>query len=237
MRPKNQHDELWDGARTGVEHSIDFFGVDEAHPLSSFQKFIELASSNSGPSTCWYDDKTTDRPDVLREIVRGRGSDSSRLESPTAFLHEQRVIKSPAEIELMRRTCEIASQAVNTTMKESKAGDSEHHIFARVDYHCRMRDASFLAYPPVVAAGNNATTIHYINNTQVAKDGEMVLIDAGEKLIPTITIHQSIAVAGTTPVVRLCRGLLFFQDWYECRPATWLGFRRCFDGTCNIVIH
>lgn len=42
-----------------------------------------------------------------------------------------------------------------------------------------MNDAQFLAYPPVVAAGNNANVIHYINNTQVAKDNEMVLMDAG----------------------------------------------------------
>lgn len=42
-----------------------------------------------------------------------------------------------------------------------------------------MGDAQFLAYPPVVAAGNNANVIHYINNTQVANDGELVLMDAG----------------------------------------------------------
>lgn len=184
MRPKNEHDELWDGPRTGAEHSVDFFGVDEAHPLTSFQKFIEQASS-TGASSYWYDEKASIRPELMNEIVRGRSSNSGQLESPTKFLHEQRVIKSAAEIDLMRRTCEIASQAVNETMKESNAGDSEHHIFARVDYHCRMRDASFLAYPPVVAAGSNATIIHYINNTQVAKDGEMVLMDAGEKLQTT----------------------------------------------------
>lgn len=50
---------------------------------------------------------------------------------------------------------------------------------ARVDFHCRMKGAQFLAYPPVVAAGNNANIIHYINNTQAAEDGDMVLMDAG----------------------------------------------------------
>lgn len=101
-------------------------------------------------------------------------------ESPTSFIHRQRLIKSPAEINLMRRTCDIASHAINQTIRESKPGDSEHHIFARVDYHCRMDNASFLAYPPVVAGGKNATTIHYISNSQVVKDGEMVLMDAGK---------------------------------------------------------
>lgn len=42
-----------------------------------------------------------------------------------------------------------------------------------------MLNASYLAYPPVVASGNNATTIHYINNNQITKDGEMILMDAG----------------------------------------------------------
>lgn len=94
-------------------------------------------------------------------------------------MHRQRVIKSPSEIQLMRKTCEIASNAINQTMRDSKPGDSEHHVFARVDYYSRMNNASFLAYPPVVAAGNNANAIHYIYNSQIVKDGEMVLMDAG----------------------------------------------------------
>lgn len=52
-------------------------------------------------------------------------------------------------------------------------------INARVDFYCRMRGAQYLAYPPVVAAGNNANIIHYINNTQEAKMGDLVLMDAG----------------------------------------------------------
>lgn len=42
-----------------------------------------------------------------------------------------------------------------------------------------MAGASFLAYPPVVAAGSNATIIHYVQNTQLARSGEMILMDAG----------------------------------------------------------
>lgn len=188
MRPKDPHDELWDGPRTGVQHSIDFFGVDDAHPLASFHKVIGGLLRDGESSTCWYDQEAAIRPELQSEIVRGIRPSSGQLESPTLFLHQLRVIKSASEIELMRRACEIASQAVNVTMKESNPGDSEHHIFARVDYHCRMRDASFLAYPPVVAAGKNAATIHYINNQQLAKDGEMVLMDAGKKLLILMTI-------------------------------------------------
>lgn len=80
----------------------------------------------------------------------------------------------------MRRTCTIAAQAINETMRETRADvDSEHHIFARVDYKCRMAGASHLAYPPVVASGRNATVIHYVQNTQLVHAGDMVLMDAG----------------------------------------------------------
>lgn len=52
-------------------------------------------------------------------------------------------------------------------------------MFAQIDYECRMKGAEFLAYPPVVAGGERATIIHYINNNQIVKHEEMVLLDAG----------------------------------------------------------
>ena len=120
----------------------------------------------------WYDDKNSDQN---FDKILG----TEKTENPTKFVHNLRLIKSPAEINLMRKTCEIASSAINHTMKTSKPGISEHQIFAEVDYQCRMNGASFLAYPPVVAGGKNATTIHYINNSQTVHEGEMVLMDAG----------------------------------------------------------
>lgn len=101
------------------------------------------------------------------------------FDSPTIFAHQMRVVKSKSEVNLMRTACVIASEAINQTISESKPGDSEHHLFARVDYHCRMRNSSFLAYPPVVASGTNGTTIHYINNSQIVNSGDLVLMDAG----------------------------------------------------------
>lgn len=55
-------------------------------------------------------------------------------------------------------------------------------LFAKIDYECRLRGAEFLAYPPVVAGGDRATIIHYINNNQLVFNSEMVLMDAGKKM-------------------------------------------------------
>lgn len=48
-----------------------------------------------------------------------------------------------------------------------------------MDYECRYQGAEFLAYPPVVAGGDRATIIHYINNNQIVRDNELILMDAG----------------------------------------------------------
>lgn len=179
MRPKNAHHELWDGARTGPENSITLFGVDEAYALNAFDSFIERILSESNKINVFYDESADTQSNLTKSLRNHMSSASALLKSPTGLLHELRVIKSPAEIELMRKTCRIASEAVNKTMQQSRPGDLEHHINARVEYYCRMNNASFLAYPPVVAAGRNANTIHYIEGMQMVNDGEMVLMDAG----------------------------------------------------------
>lgn len=172
VRPKDKNAELWDGIRTGIDR--DFYQVDEAKPITDLQTYVEKLRSQAG-TLVWYDEKNSDQS-KLTPILR---TSNESIECPTKFIHTLRWTKSEAEIELIRQTCEIASRAINETIKKSRPGISEHHIFAEVDYRCRMDGASFLAYPPVVASGLNATTIHYISNTQIVKDGDMVLLDAG----------------------------------------------------------
>lgn len=173
LRPKNKHDELWDGARTGPEAALELFGVEEAYDIKDFSKIMQ-SYENLKPLV-WFDEKTAELPSITNEIHKL----SLPVNSVTEFVHSMRLFKSPAEQQLMRKTCQIASEAINSVMRNAKAGQSEHHLFAMVDYKCRMLNASHLAYPPVVAAGNNATTIHYINNTQLIKEGDLILMDAG----------------------------------------------------------
>jgi len=80
----------------------------------------------------------------------------------------------------MRQSCKIASKAFIEAMMSTKPGSTEHELYARLDFECQMGGAEYLAYPPVVAAGNNANTLHYIDNKQKIKDGDLILVDAGE---------------------------------------------------------
>ncbi|XP_058063662.1 xaa-Pro aminopeptidase 3-like isoform X1 [Anopheles bellator] len=176
LRPKDKHAEMWDGSRTGVELAPDVFGVEQAMDIGELMDYLCRYSFAYPNALVWYGKNCSNLSNVSHVI---KDMFNCEPRSPTELIHQLRVIKSASEINLMRKSCEIASQAINRTMKQSFPGINEHHIFASVDYYARLGGANFLAYPPVVAGGTNATTIHYINNNQIIENGELVLLDAG----------------------------------------------------------
>ncbi|KAF2369213.1 Peptidase M24 [Trinorchestia longiramus] len=174
--------ELWDGPRTRPEHASHVWDVDEGLPREQLIKYLTGLEKSLKSPTLWYHHRDPPNPTTHRLLqswlLEGR---SAGLESPKQHLHALRVVKSPAELRLMRRACRLSAEAMRDTMAWTRAGMSEHQLFARVDYESRMKGACHLAYPPVVAGGNRANIIHYINNNQIIKDGEMVLMDAGSE--------------------------------------------------------
>ncbi|KAJ3212701.1 hypothetical protein HDU67_003657 [Dinochytrium kinnereticum] len=92
---------------------------------------------------------------------------------------EMRVYKSQAEVEVMRHAGRITGRAVAETMRDCKAGTSEGVIYSTVEHGIRKRGGDGLAYIPVVASGLNALTVHYVMNKNIARDGDLVLMDVG----------------------------------------------------------
>jgi Xaa-Pro aminopeptidase len=79
----------------------------------------------------------------------------------------------------MKRTCEIVSESMQNVMRFTQPNRNESDLWAKMEYDCRLKGANQLAYPPVIAGGNRANTIHYIRNDQVLNSGDLVLMDAG----------------------------------------------------------
>ncbi|XP_011314273.1 probable Xaa-Pro aminopeptidase 3 [Fopius arisanus] len=181
MQNKDDKTELWDGPRTGAEAGAELFGVDQAYPMKDLELFVSsFVKGHQNNCNLWYEEKEIIQMDVHRkmaQVIKTTGLKSRS--SPKTFFHEIRLIKSESEVELMRESCRIGSKAIARTIQTGRPGMSEHHIFATVDYECRMRGAEYLAYLPVVAGGSNANVIHYVANNQIVKDGSMVLMDAG----------------------------------------------------------
>lgn len=180
IRPRDEHSELWDGPRTTTEAAIEMFGMDHALPVTEFEQFLGSLIQEDKKSTVWYDQADFVQPLLHKKLCQLiKLADNQIFVSPKILFHRIRLIKSVCEIDLMRRSCQIASEAIVKTIECSRPGMSEHRLFATVDYECRMRGAEHLAYPPVVAGGRNANVIHYINNNQIIHNGDLVLMDAG----------------------------------------------------------
>ncbi|KAF5276102.1 hypothetical protein FQR65_LT16488 [Abscondita terminalis] len=180
MREKDAHSELWDGPRTDFEDAPELFGVDLGLPFLELENYLVLFMKKNSEALLWYDFLSPVQKQVDHIMNNFLNKKINKMwESPTQFIHKLRLIKSSAEIQLMQKSCDIASDAISRTIAFSRPGITEHQIFANVEYECKMQGAEYLAYPPVVAGGNRANIIHYINNNQVVNNNEMVLMDAG----------------------------------------------------------
>src|SRR5205807_7779738 len=98
---------------------------------------------------------------------------------PATIVHEMRVFKSPAELELMQHAADIAAEAHIAAMKTVLPGMKEYEVEALIEHIFRRRGAAGPSYSSIIGGGANATVLHYVENSGELRDGELVLIDAG----------------------------------------------------------
>jgi Xaa-Pro aminopeptidase len=186
VRPRDKEKETWTGRRAGVEGAREAFGADEAFPIEELQE--KLAELLDGARNLYYrlgnGNPELDQT-VIRQIARMRGLGWRKVRPPQiitdpgTLLHEMRLIKTEAEIALMQRAADIASDAHREAMRAARAGVKEYEIEALIEYIFRKNGAAAPAYNSIVGSGANATILHYVNNDAELKDGDLLLIDAG----------------------------------------------------------
>jgi Xaa-Pro aminopeptidase len=100
----------------------------------------------------------------------------------TPIVDSMRVIKTPEEIEVMRRNGKISAEAVKQAMLTGKSGVFEYEIEAAAMSVILKHGARRFAYPPIVGSGPNSCILHYAENSRMVEDGEVVLMDFGGEL-------------------------------------------------------
>ncbi|XP_075689640.1 xaa-Pro aminopeptidase 3 isoform X2 [Rhinoderma darwinii] len=173
--------ELWDGPRSGPDGAVALTGVDQAYPLEEFKDVLPRLFDEK--VTLWYDFMRPSHHSLhsnfIQPLIESNIKSKDRIRSTRLLTQQLRLIKSQAEIMLMKKAGHISSQAFIETMHWSKAPVNEALIYAKFEFECRARGAEILAYPPVIAGGNRANTLHYVKNNQIVKPGELVLLDGG----------------------------------------------------------
>lgn len=184
-RVRNRDEEIWNGVRAGQEGARKQFGADESFPFSELEKKLpELLVGREQVHYAIGMDKAFDKI-ILNAMNKVRGRIRSGLQAPlsvvdiTNTLHEMRLIKSPAEIDLMRKAAQISAAAHKRAMQFCEPGINEYQLEAELMHEFQRNGARHCAYTSIVGSGANACILHYVSNNQKVKNGDMVLIDAG----------------------------------------------------------
>ncbi len=187
-RARDPEREVWDGLRYGVEGAREHFGADQAFPIAELdERLPEILGDRRRVVYPLGLDDGFDRRVIgwlraVRALARKGIGAPSELVSSDPYLHERRLIKSKAELKLMRRAAAISAVAHQRLMRTAAPGCSEQRLEATFLAACAEQGARFQAYPPIVGSGANACVLHYVENADVLREGDLVLVDAGCEL-------------------------------------------------------
>ncbi|TQF66861.1 Xaa-Pro aminopeptidase [Pseudoalteromonas luteoviolacea] len=187
-RNKDKLAEIWHGRRIGFEKAKSQFSMDETYALSELDN--ELLTFINGRQTLYFAQGTYNAFDekIWTVLSTLRGAPKKGYRAPEViqdirpFVHEMRLFKSDAEIAVMRQAAKISAQAHVRAMQFAKAGATEYQLEAEIHHHYAMNGARYPAYGTIVGSGNNANILHYTENSDVLKHGDLILIDSGCEL-------------------------------------------------------
>ena len=175
--------EIWDGYRAGPNGAVEDHGFDLAFDNTEIDE--RLPDLLAGYNQVFYPVGKSQKldADVIDWIKTARSKDrhSSPIDIADASskIGNERLIKDKDEIEIMKKACQISAEAHVEAMKFVKPGMNEQELEAFYQYQFSKRGGRFAAYTPIVAGGENACVLHYVENTKALKDGDLVLVDAG----------------------------------------------------------
>jgi len=184
-RDRDPAKEIWDGYRAGPDGACEKFGADDAFPIDDIDEI--LPGLLEGRERMYYSlGKDADFDGRLMSWVEGlRAQASSGAYPPGDFLdldhllHDMRLFKSAAEQKVMQRAGEISSLAHRRAMQSCRPGMMEYQLEAELLHEFAVNGARHAAYTTIVGGGKNSCILHYIDNSEVLRSGDLVLIDAG----------------------------------------------------------
>ena len=180
---KDKLKEIWDGYRAGPEGAVKDHGFDEAYNNSEIND--RLPELLKGRDRVFYPvGKNAGLDQNIIEWIKtakskDRHSSAIDIADATSKVGNQRLIKDAHEIDLMKKACRISAESHVEAMKFVKPGMTEQEMEAFYLYEFAKRGGRFSAYTPIVAGGENACVLHYVENSKPLLDGDLLLVDAG----------------------------------------------------------
>jgi Xaa-Pro aminopeptidase len=184
-RDRDMSMELWHGFRVGPEGACESFSADDAFPIGDIDEI--LPGLIEGRDRVYYSMGRSTKFDqqIMAWVNQIRSKEAFGAVPPGEFndldhmLHDQRLIKSAAELRLMRRAGQITAQAHSRAIRYCRPGMYEYQLEAEILHEFASHGARHPAYSSIVGSGSNACVMHYVENSSKMRSGDLVLIDAG----------------------------------------------------------
>lgn len=176
---------LWEGAHAGLEGATEYFEADDSFPIDDIDDILPGLLENKGKvfypmgRDSDFDHQLLEWIGHLKKQSRNGVNAPGELVALEHTLHEMRLLKSVAELEFIRKAAEISCKAHRRAMQQCKAGLYEYWIEAEIVHEFMQEGLRYVAYPSIVAGGKNACVLHYVENKDKLKQGDLLLIDAG----------------------------------------------------------
>ena len=155
---------LWEGEKMGSK-VCSILNIDQHHPIDQLDATLSKHLKSIKSLYCIG----TEELDLAKyKLLDGQ-----------AVINTQRFIKDNHEQLMIQKACEISAQAHNHLMTSARPGMNERALEGMFFNHTCTQGSRSLAYPSIVAAGENACTLHYTRNNTNISDGQLVLVDAG----------------------------------------------------------
>lgn len=183
IRP-NEHLEKWEGHKLRKDEATAISGIKNVQWLDSIDASLQVMmhhAENVYLNTNENDrlDTSLFRPDLLFVHEFMKRYPVHKYERSAPIIKELRAIKTKEEVAVTQEAVNITHKAFERVMKFIKPGVFEHEIEAEITHEFLRNRATRHAYDCIIASGDRARVLHYVENNQVCKDGELILMDFG----------------------------------------------------------
>jgi Xaa-Pro aminopeptidase len=182
----SEHIAVWEGDKHTKESGKKTSGIEHVHWLEAFPAMFRMLMTqaehvflNTNEHSRAADAVETRDLRFIRETQRKYPLHDYRRLAP--LMAELRLLKSPIEVDLIRKACDITEAGFRRVLKFIKPGVKEYEIEAEMVHEYLRNGSDGFAYDPIIGTGKNACVLHYLENHDVCEDGQMVLMDAAAR--------------------------------------------------------
>lgn len=184
VRETNEHIAVWEGAKLNKPQATAVSGVQCIYWLQDFDRiFFDLMGE---AETVYFNTNEHYRQAVETQTREDRFIAKVKREYPAhtvaksfPLLEEIRGVKEPEEIDLLQKACDITAKGFDRVLKFVQAGVWEYEIEAEYLHEFIRNKSKGFAYTPIIASGNSANVLHYIENNKRCQEGDLILMDVG----------------------------------------------------------